>query len=342
MATEVKVIYSDDGFVRWAALGTAPPVDPPPPVGGWPTEQGAPYNRPNDNVTNNFTPVTRINDVRPLSHQNDTRYMLNPAFSDNFDTFDTSKWAMLPGDPWQQGENLGRAPARHARNNVAIENGELTIRMRQVNPSQTNPLADDYDPATGMDQPTPFGGYTSACVYSKGFVKYGYFEIEAKAMPSAGSSAFWLAWGPTNEPGTEIDVFEVGGKGTTADPAGGSPTPPRLSSNNRYNTNAHLWEGPLVPNGNNEDRTWVAPFEFKDAYHVYGLQWDAEFIRWYVDGVLIRVKANLYQHSQMRVILDTEAFWGGQVDGGWFGFPNNADLPSKFRVKHIRCWTKTA
>lgn len=342
MPTEIKLLLADDGFVKWENVDVTPPDDPPDdpppddPPPDYPEEQGAPYMRSDGG---SFTPVTRVNDLRPLSHQNDLRYAINAAFSDDFTSFDTAKWAKLPGDPWQQGEQLGRPPARHARNNIAIEDGELTIRFRQVNPAQTDPDADDFDPASTMDSPTPYGGYTSGCVYSKEVVKYGYFEIEAKIMPSAGSSAFWLAWGPNDQPGTEIDVFEMGGKGNTPDPAGDEL--PHLPSNNRYNMNAHLFEGPLVPNGNNEDRTWVAPFDFKDAYHVYGLQWDADFIRWYVDGVLIRVKANVDQHSDMKVIFDSEAFWGGQANGGWFGVVDNADLPSKFRIKYVRSWTKS-
>lgn len=337
MSTEIKLILLDDGTVKWENVSTTPPDDPPddPPV-DYPDEQGAPFT-----LANNTFPgaVTRSNDLRPLSHQNDLRYVLDSRFTDDFTTFDTNKWGIIPSTPWVPGEILGRPPARHARNNVAVESGELTIRMRQVNPAQTDPNADDYDPATGMDPPTPYGGYTSGCVYSKEFAHYGYFEIRAKIMKSAGSSAFWLAWPPSDQPQTEIDVFEMGGKGTTADPAGGGL--PRLTSANRYNMNYHLFEGPLVNEGYNRDTCWVAPFEFADDYHVYGLQWDEDFVRWYVDGVLVHVKANLDQKYPMKVILDSEAFWGGQADGGWFGFPVNGDLPSKFRIDYVRGWTKS-
>lgn len=325
---------------RWAdhlaANGSEEPEEPEEPV-EYPPEQEAPFLRANGSWPG---AVPRVNNLRPLSHQNDSRYVINPAFTDDFNTLDETKWEKVPSFPYVQGQSLGRIPARFWRNNVWVEGGELIVQMRQVNPLQTDPEADDYDPATGMDQPTQYGGYTSGCLMSEQTVLYGYFEIRAKIMASAGSSAFWLAWGEPGTPVTEIDVFEMGGKGTTADPAGDEL--PRLPSNNRYNMNYHLFESAASPgqDGYNEDRTWVAPFDFKDDYHVYGLDWQPDFIRWYIDGVLIHVKPTRDQHSPMRVILDSEAFWGGQANGGWFGFPDNADLPSKFRIDYVRAWTK--
>lgn len=330
-------LSTQDIMWRWADYLAESDPDEEPPV-EYPPEQEAPFLLADNNWPG---AITRTNDLRPLSHQNDLRYVLNPAFTDDFTAFDTNKWYTLPSGPFAQGESLGRKPARYWPNNVWVEAGELNVQMRQVNPLQTDPEADDFDPASTMDQPTPYGGYTSGCCISKEFVLYGYFEIRAKIMPSAGSSAFWLAWNAHDDPQTEIDVFEMGGKGWTPDPAGDEL--PKLPSNNRYNMNYHLFESAASPGqeGYNEDRTWVAPFDFKDDYHVYGLDWQEDFIRWYVDGVLIHVKPTRDQHSPMKVILDSEAFWGGEADGGWFGVPLDEDLPSQFKIDWIRAWSKT-
>ena len=306
-------------------------VPPTPPV-VYPPEQVAPY-------LISLWPgaVTRINDTKPLSHQNDTRFILNPVFCDDFNTFDTTKWYTLPLASGPQA--LGRIPARFWANNVTIEGGELNIRMHQVNPAQTDQAADDFDPATLMDIPTTYGGYTSGQVISQQYAHYGYFEIRAKVMKSAGSSAFWLAYPAVTDPQTEIDVFEIGGKGHTPNPNGDGTY---LSSNNRYNMNYHLFESPSSPGreGYNRDVCWTSPFDFADDYHIYGIDWQEDFIRWYVDGVLIHVKENLDQKYPMHVIFDSEAFWGGTTDGGWFGYPVNSDLPSKFKIDWIRAWTK--
>lgn len=316
----VIVDFMDDGSVKWREVALTYPV-----------EQGAPYL-----ISGWPGPVVRVNDLRPLSHQSDLRYTLNPAMSDDFATFDATKWYTLPLDSGPQ--PLGRPPARYTKNNVFVENGELVVRMRQVNPLQTDPLADDYDPARTMDPPPIFGGYTSGQCISQSRVKYGYFEIRAKIMKSAGSSAFWLAYPPVPGPQTEIDVFEMGGKGHTPNPNGDGTF---LDSANRYNMNYHLFPSD-VAEGYNRDVCWTAPFNFADDYHIYGLQWDADFVRWYVDGVLIHVKENLDQHYPMKIILDSEAFWGyPNTDGGWFGYPVNSDLPSKFRIDYLRVWTKS-
>lgn len=300
----------------------------------YPPERGAPYL-----ISTWPGAVARTNNLRPLSHQDDMRYTLVPSLCDDFTIFDDAKWYSLPSLPYRPGEMLGRIPARFAKNNVVVEISGLTIRMRQVNPAQTDPNADDFDPATTMDQPTTYGGYTSGSCISQNYTLYGYYEIRAKIMKSAGSSAFWLAFPAVTDPQTEIDVFEMGGKGRTPNPNGDGTF---LDSANRYNMNYHLFESAASPGkeGYNRDVCWTAPFNFADDYHTYGLDWQADFIRWYVDGVLIHVKENLDHHYPMKIVMDSEAFWGGTLDGGWFGAPNNADLPSKFYVDYIRAWSK--
>lgn len=320
MTLSIKFIFKDDGSVGWESVAPT-----------YPPEQVAPFLK-----TGVFTAVTRTNDMRPLSHQDDLRFTLNAGLSDDFTTFNAAKWYSLPTNPWHSGQPLGRPPARYMNNNIFVEGGELVVRMRQVNPAQTDITADDWDPASTMDQPTPYGGYTSGQCISQSFAHYGYFEIKAKIMKSAGSSAFWLAYPALTDPQTEIDVFEMGGKGHT--PVEGT----FVSSNNRYNMDYHFFESPASPGreGYNRNATWTAPFDFADDYHVYGLDWQADFIRWYVDGVLIRVEANLDHKYPMKIILDSEAFWGGTTDGGWFGYPVNSDLPSTFRIVYLRVWDK--
>lgn len=324
-------VWSDG--THWRLFGSNTIVATDPGAITYPSEQGAPFL-----ISSWPGPVTRTNNLRPLSHQNDLRYTLNPTFTDDFTTFDHTKWYTLPVESGPQ--SLGRKPARYWGNNVWVAGGELNVQMRKVNPLQTDPTADDFDPATQMDQPNEYGGYTSGQFISQAFAHYGYFEIRAKIMKSAGSSAFWLAYPVATDPQTEIDVFEMGGKGQTPNPNGDGSY---LNSADRYNMNYHLFESAEFPGvvGYNRDVCWTAPFRFADDYHIYGLQWDADFVRWYVDGVLIHVKANLDQHYPMKVILDSEAFWGGEADGGWFGVPLDSDLPSQFKIDYIRAWTKT-
>jgi beta-glucanase (GH16 family) len=103
--------------------------------------------------------------------------------------------------------------------------------------------------------------YTSAAVQSKGRVKYGYFEVKARAMKSHGSSSFWF-YDSTPEEWTEIDVFEIGGK---------SPGFER-----KYNMNAHVLHTPTEKEHWSCGGVWIAPSNLADDYHVYGLEWDPD------------------------------------------------------------------
>jgi len=76
------------------------------------------------------------------------------------------------------------------------------------------------------------------------------------------------------------------------------------------------------------------PWRFADDYHVYGLEWSKEEIRYLVDGVLIRSVENTHWHQPLFLIFDSETM------PKWFGMPDDKDLPSTFSAEYIRAWTK--
>jgi beta-glucanase (GH16 family) len=211
---------------------------------------------------------------------------------------DPDKW--WPRNPkW-----LGRQPALFHPSNVKVEGGELCLTMRKWIPE---------------DAPTQKGyhDYTSAAVQSKERVLYGYFEIEALPMRSHGSSAFWF-YESTKEIWTEIDVFEIGG---------GAP-----GYETKYNMNAHVFHTPEERRHWSIGGTWIAPWKLADAYHVYGLEWTREELKYYVDGVLVRKMKNTHWHQPLTLNFDSETM------PNWFGMPRDADLPSTFRIRYVRTW----
>ena len=115
--------------------------------------------------------------------------------SDEFDgdKLDDSKWAL--GLYWWK----GRQPALFSDKNVTVSDGKLHLTMRKEKVPQ------EFEKLGYKD-------YTSAALHSKVRSSYGYYEVKAKPMNSAGSSSFWFQ--KENVPGwmTEIDVFEIGGK----------------------------------------------------------------------------------------------------------------------------------
>jgi len=161
--------------------------------------------------------------------------------------------------------------------------------------------------------------YSSAAVQAKQKVKYGYFEVRAQPMNSAGSSSFWFA-GSGAGWRTEIDVFELGGKAK--------------GHQNRYNMNLHVFNTPESKEHWSEGSHWVAPWPLVENFHVYGLDWSQNEIAYYVDGILVRKVKNTHWQQPLYLIFDSETM------PDWLGIPKDEDLPSTFRIDYIRTWKR--
>jgi hypothetical protein len=245
----------------------------------------------------------RVTADLPLSDQeNRGGWTKFEPFSDEFDgtALDPNKWEPFCR-VWK-----GRPPALFYRRNVMVENGCLALTMRK----ETVPE---------MKEDPTYHDYTSAVMESTQHTRYGYFEIRARAMNSAGSSSFWFNGG-TKTWGIEIDVFELGGK-----------APGRERD---YNMNAHVWRENGKADHWNTGGTWQAPWRFADDFHVFGLEWSPQQLVYYVDGVVVRSLPNTHWHKPVRLILDSETM------PDWFGLPKDEDLPSTFRVDYIRAWKR--
>ena len=79
---------------------------------------------------------------------------------------------------------------------------------------------------------------------------------------------------------------------------------------------------------------WIAPWRLADAYHVYGLEWDENEIKYYVDGVVVRTVENTHWHQPLYLILDSETM------PHWLRMPDDRDLPSTFSIEYVRAWKK--
>lgn len=244
----------------------------------------------------------RITDSLPLSDQQDSGHWVPyPPMSDEFEetSLDTNKW-VYNLEWWK-----GRPPALFRAENVAVAQGRLELTMRKETlPAQVS------DPA--------YHDYSSAAVHSRERTRYGYFEVKARPMNSAGSSAFWFQQDATPGWATEIDVFEFCGKS------------PRYEFNDHMTL--HVFATPEEKKHWSVGEDWKAPWKFADAFHVYGLEWDPKDLRYYVDGVLVRQVQNTHWHQPLFLIFDSETM------PGWFGMPNDSDLPSTFSIEYVRAW----
>ena len=140
-------------------------------------------------------------------------------------------------------------------------------------------------------------------------------------MNSGGSSSFWFQVEETPGWLTEIDVFEIGGKAKGFE--------------HKYNMNVHVFRTPTKKEHWSVGGVWVAPWRLADDYHVYGLEWTPEEIKYYVDGVVVRTVENTHWHQPLFLIFDSETM------PKWFGMPNDEDLPSTYSIEYVRAWKRT-
>jgi beta-glucanase (GH16 family) len=249
---------------------------------------------------------TRVSEGLPLSDQQNRGgwVKLEPMW-DEFDgaALDTNKW--LIGMAWWR----GRQPAWFNPTNVSVSRGRLHLTMRK-------------EAAPAEMAKRGYHDYSSAALHTRARSSYGYYEVKARPMNSAGSSSFWFQQEDRSaHPGwaTEVDVFELCGRHPQHD--------------RRYYMTLHATQTPQEKRHWEVGAHWEAPWRFAEDFHVFGFDWGREELRWYVDGVLVRTVQNTHWHQPLFLIFDSETM------PEWFGLPNDADLPSTFSIEYVRAWT---
>jgi beta-glucanase (GH16 family) len=251
--------------------------------------------------THNVQPKVILPVSDPLNKGN---WTVDASMSDEFNgtRLDSSRWRTnIAGWP-------GRPPALFVDHNVTVTSGTLQITMQKE--------AVDVQYAK-----LGYHDYTTGAVQSTGRVLYGYFEVRAKAMKSAGSSGFWFS-AKDQDNWNEIDVAEMGGR---------PPADPR-----RVFMSVHVFEQHGVKVTRNETRGVTVRSSVVDGFHVYGLHWSATSVDFYIDGRLHQHLKNTSWHTPATMILDAES----QLD--WWGMPLDSDLPSAFIIDYVRAWKQPA
>jgi len=246
-------------------------------------------------------------------------WRLVAGFSDEFEgnTLDADKW-------WDFNPTtfIGRKPGLFSRDNVAVGEGLLHLTASRM------PRAME----TVENAARGYHTFATAIVKSRNRIRYGYFEVRCKAMNSAATSAFWF-YDPLDadkkyKPGSfteEIDVFEIFGKH------------PKLA--HTLFMTVHRQETPYVEtlvrvNLKSTGNQWVAPHNFTDDYHVFGLLWTADEIKWYVDGTERWAIRNEFHTNPLHMMFDSE------IMEAWGGLPDLNDLPSTFVIDYVRSWQR--
>jgi beta-glucanase (GH16 family) len=235
---------------------------------------------------------------QPLSSPNDA-WRLLPQYSDEFDggKLDAAKWDNDVADwgvwSWEPG-------------NVRVSDGKLELRM-------------DYSEHR-RGQWTLH--YKSGIVKSKAPpVRYGYFEarIRAAGRYPGVAPAFW-GYRQDADEWTEIDFVEL---------------TQRRRDVKIVDTNVHVFRqaafaGTLPLQ---EERSWMAPWDPRDDFHVYGCEWDERQIRWYVDGQLIQTRRNDHWHQALDIVISFGVRGELKKQASAQGFP------TAFQVDYVRVWS---
>jgi beta-glucanase (GH16 family) len=145
---------------------------------------------------------------------------------------------------------------------------------------------------------------------------YGYFEARCKFPTAVGNSkgmwpGFWMLPAADDQSAVEYDIVEV---------LGNAPT-------KIYQT-VH-WDH----YGTKASNTYTGP-NSATGYHLYGFEWDATNIKWYVDDVLTYTQPNRYD-GPMFLLLDLA------VGGSWPGAPDASTVfPAYMDVGYVRAYAK--
>jgi beta-glucanase (GH16 family) len=232
------------------------------------------------------------------------------AWSDEFDgasgsAVDASKWTYDTGPNWYNGELQDYTSG--ATNASLDGNGNLVIEARK-------------EAREGRD-------YTSARLKTEGKKTFTYGRFEGRMKLPYGQGmwpAFWMLGG-NNWPNTgEVDIMENLGRepsivhGTMHGPGySGSAGPTAMYT---------------LPGG----------AKVADDYHVFAVEWEANAIRWYVDGTLYSTKTPadvsgktwVFDHGFF-IILNLA------VGGDWPGDPDDTTVfPQKMVIDYVRVCQK--
>lgn len=190
---------------------------------------------------------------------------------------------------------------------IGVSDGALELRAM---PAPDNVLRELPE---GMETPFISGAINSFPFAQAG----GYFEIDAllPAMPGIWP-AFWLLPADNTWP-PEIDVFELLGKDPTTIYAS-------LHFFDRLGKKAAV----------------INPVKIADpskAYHTYGVEWDRDYIRWYVDRILVHFNATPDGLKDRPMYLLANVAVGGP--NNWGGATNEKTrFPAVMKIRHLRVW----
>jgi beta-glucanase (GH16 family) len=297
-------------------------------------------------------------DVYPFSDPNNVGgWVLNTNVSDEFEAsvIDESKWYIVGKfengkpvykDPDYPNKKVwkGRAPSQFSGRNYRLENGKLILETRW---EPDFPFADDNTQTWGDDNKIEkFENITTACFIGRREFKYGYIEIKSKAADAEITSAFWATGSQT-----ELDIFEQFGD---------------HRQKGKEWMDRELWWSIHDWSKEGKGKTVYTEhldygFRVADDFHVYGIEWDENGLKLYVDGKLFTsaTKEQVDAYAKEKnlpngwVMTGPIHIWLDQETFPWHGVPDSLedlelnspegkkeDGVVDFEIEYVRVWQK--
>ncbi len=263
---------------------------------------------PNNDLLNNSASAD-INDVG-----NGWKVVWSDDFIDS--ELDSKKWTIVNGNGnWGWGN---QELQNYRDENITLEKGSLVITAKKESIGNCH-----YGPCE----------YTSGKLYTKGNYSFRYGKVEARIQPPKGDgmwAAFWMLANTNRWPTTgEIDIMETIGR-----------LPKTASSA------VHWGKSSSARQSSHEKRE--ADVDLTEDYHVYGVEWSATDIVFYIDNnVLLSVPVsgteddgimnpfgNDPDNAQDEFYLILNLAIGGNFDGGTR--PEASFTESKLYVDWVR------
>ncbi|WP_198931797.1 family 16 glycosylhydrolase [Labilibacter marinus] len=218
--------------------------------------------------------------INPLSDpDNNAGWKINSIVSDEFNAkeLDEERWYIVgkfkDGKPFYKHPDkpkkkvwTGRAPSQFSGCNYRLEDGMLKLEVRW---EPDFPFSEEIRVPVFGD-PLPYENITTACIIGRKAFKYGYIEIRSKAADAEVTSAFWSMGEKL-----EFDFFEMYGDGR---------------AKGKEHLDSELWWSirdweHLKGKPSYTERKQMG-FRGADDFHVYGIAWSENGIKYYIDGKL--------------------------------------------------------
>ena len=81
------------------------------------------------------------------------------------------------------------------------------------------------------------------------------------------------------------------------------------------------------------------PFRVADEFHVYGCEWGDEYLRFYLDGELVR-EATREEVGERWTLTNPMELWFDTEIFEWLGVPHEEELPVDYEIDYVRVWQK--